>query len=77
MTLPHSFLLSDVVRENLKQRKRELNTLVDNQLSSNTRQLLDDLFKIEQEQNRHSLTLLKKQSQSTRPSKIKESVAIF
>lgn len=77
VTLPHSFLLSDVIRANLKQRKRELNTLVDNHLSSNTRQLLDDLFEIEQEQNRYRLTLLKKQSQSTRPTKIKESVANF
>lgn len=77
VTLPHSFLLSDVVRANLKQRRSELNTLVDNHLSSNTRQLLDDLFEIEQEQNRYRLTLLKKQSQSTRPTKIKESVANF
>ncbi|MCP4286404.1 MAG: hypothetical protein GY792_18480, partial [Gammaproteobacteria bacterium] len=55
----------------------ELNTLVDTHLSPDTRQLLDDLFEMGQGENRYRLTLLKKLSQSTRPTRIKESVADF
>ena len=77
MTLPHSHVLTDMVRAALKQRRQELNTLVDEHLLPDTRQLLDSLFEMDQGENRYRLTLLKKLSQSTRPTKIKESVADF
>lgn len=54
----------------------ELDGLMDDQLSDNRRRLLDDLFAAS-EKNRYGLTLLKKLSQSTRPTKIKEAVADF
>lgn len=77
MTLPNSYFLTDRIREGLKQRRHELNRLVDAHLLPDTRQLLDDLFGMGQGGNRYRLTLLKKLSQSTRPTKIKEAVADF
>ncbi len=44
MTLPHSNFLTALIRAGLKQRRYELNTLVDAHLPPDTRQLLDDLF---------------------------------
>ena len=77
MTLPHSNFLTALIRAGLKQRRYELNTLVDAHLSPDTRQLLDDLFEMGQGENRYRLTLLRKLSQSTRPTRIKKSVADF
>ena len=76
-TLPHSNFLTGLIRTGLKQRRQELNTLVDDHLSPDTRRLIDDLFGMDQGENRYRLTLLKKLSQSTRPTRIKESVADF
>ena len=46
-------------------------------LSEDARVLLGDRFTAPDDQNRYRLTLLKKLSQSTRPTEIKESVADF
>ncbi|MCP4288105.1 MAG: Tn3 family transposase, partial [Gammaproteobacteria bacterium] len=77
MTLPKSYFLTDLIRAGLKQRRQELSALVDEHLLPDTRQLLDDLFEMGHGENRYRLTLLKKLSQSTRPTKIKESAADF
>ncbi len=50
---------------------------MDRHLSHDARVLLDDLFAAPDDQNRYRLTLLKKLSQSTSPSRIKEAVADF
>lgn len=77
ITLPHSNSLTSLIREGLKQRRQELSRLVDDHLLPNAKKLLDDLFEMDQGKNRYRLTLLKRLSQSTKPSKIKESVADF
>lgn len=77
ITLPHSNFLTDLIRVGLKKRREELNKLVDGCLLPDSRQLLDDLFEVDKGGSRYRLTLLKKQSQSTRPTRIKESVADF
>ena len=46
-------------------------------LTDVSRALLDDLFTAPDVQNRYRLTLLKKLSQSTKPTRIKEGVADF
>jgi len=50
---------------------------MDAHLDNPTRDLLDDLFSTPEDQNRYRLTLLKKLSQSTKPSWVKETVADF
>ena len=50
---------------------------MDRHLSDDARVLLDDLFSAPDDQNRYRLTLLKRLSQSTSPSRIKEAVADF
>lgn len=77
ITLPHSNFLTDLIREGLKKRRQELSELVDGCLHPESRLLLDELFELDKGANRYRLTLLKKLSQSTRPTKIKESVADF
>lgn len=77
ITLPHSNSLTSLIRAGLKQRRQELSRLVDDHLLPNAKKLLDDLFEMDQGENRYRLTLLKRLSQSTKPSKIKESVADF
>ena len=72
--LPNYYQLSELILTALNQRKKELAAVIDKKLRLDTRMLLDSLF--EQECNdkyaRYKLTLLKKLSQSTRPTKIKE-----
>ncbi|MGB3222258.1 MAG: DUF4158 domain-containing protein [Desulforhopalus sp.] len=77
ITLPHSNFLTDLIRRGLKKRKQELNKLVDACLLPESRQLLEDLFEMDKGESRYRLTLLKKLSQSTRPTRIKESVVDF
>ena len=55
----------------------ELIELMDAHLTEDARALLDDLFTTADDQNRYRLTLLKKLSQSTKPTKIKEAVVDF
>lgn len=61
----------------LQAHKAELIALIDRLLTDETRNLLDDLFTAPGEQNRYRLTLLKKLSQSTKPTRIKECVTDF
>lgn len=77
ITLPHSNFLTDLIRRGLKKRRQELNKLVDACLLPDSRQLLEDLFEMDKGESRYRLTLLKKLSQSTRPTRIKESVVDF
>ena len=75
--IPSTYRLSDLIRSGLQDRKTELVALMDRHLSDDARSLLDDLFTAPDDQNRYRLTLLKKLSQSTRPTRIKEAVADF
>ena len=50
---------------------------MDAHLTDDTRAFLDELFTTSDDQNRYRLTLLKKLSQSARPTKIKEAIADF
>ena len=73
--VPSAYRLNDLIRAGLRTRKAELIALMDRHLSDDARILLDDLFSAPDNQNRYRLTLLKKLSQSTSPSRIKEAVA--
>ena len=75
--VPTAYRISDLIRAGLHDRKIELVSLIDSQLSNETESMLDELFVAPDDQNRYRLTLLKKLSQSTKPTKIKESVADF
>ena len=75
--VPSSRTLSDLIRAGLQEHKAELITLMSMHLNQQTRRLLDDLFTTSDDQNQHRLTLLKKLSQSTKPSQVKESIADF
>ena len=75
--LPKSGTLLELIRSGLQARKAELITLMDTRLTDATRVLLDDLFTAPEELNRYRLTLLKKLSQSTKPTRIKEAIADF
>lgn len=75
--VPSAYRLNDLIRAGLHDRKAELIALMDSQLPAEARHLLDDLFTASDDQNRYRLTLLKKLSQSTSPSRIKEAVADF
>ncbi len=69
--------LSDLIHNGLQEHKTELVTLMEVHLDDQTRYLLDGLFASPDDQNQHRLTLLKKLSQSTKPSRVKESIADF
>jgi TnpA family transposase len=75
--VPQSGTLLELIRSGLQVRKTELIALMETHLSNATRRLLDDLFAAPDDQNRDHLTLLKKLSQSTKPTRIKEGVADF
>lgn len=75
--VPTSRNLTDSIRTGLHERKAELVGLMDDHLCNESRRLLDDLFAAPEDQNRYRLTLLKKLSQSTRPTRIKEAVSDF
>ena len=64
-----------MIRSGLQARITELIELIDAHLTDDARALLDDLFTTTDDQNRYRLTLLKKLSQSARPTKIKEAIA--
>ena len=66
--------LSKIILTELNQRKKELATVIEQKLARDARVLLDGLFVQESEGKhaRYKLTLLKKLSQSTRPTQIKE-----
>lgn len=77
LQVPSAYRLNDLIRAGLHDRKAELVVLMDRHLSDDARILLDGLFSAPDDQNRYRLTLLKKLSQSTSPSRIKEAVADF
>jgi hypothetical protein len=75
--VPKAGTLCELIRSGLQSRKVELVALMDNHLADETRSLLDELFTAPDEQNRYRLTLLKKLSQSTKPTRIKERIVDF
>lgn len=72
--LPGYNQLSALILKALNQRKKYLAAVIDKELTTNARALLDGLFDQEGEDKyaRYKLTLIKKLSQSTKPAKIKE-----
>ncbi|MBF0381801.1 MAG: Tn3 family transposase [Magnetococcales bacterium] len=77
MQVPKAGTLVELVRSGLHARKAELMVLMDKHLSDKTRQLLDMLFTTPDNQNQYRLTLLKKLSHSTKPSRVRECVTDF
>lgn len=75
--VPRSGVLLELTRSGLQSRKTELIARMDAHLTDDARALLDKLFTTPDDQNRYRLTLLKKLSQSARPTKIKEAIADF
>jgi len=72
--LPNYYQLSELILTALNQRKRDLAAVINQELTPDTRSLLDGLLEQESETKYacYKLTLLKKLSQSTKPTKIKE-----
>lgn len=77
MQVPQSGTLLELTRLGLQERKEELIALMSGHLGDEPRSLLDMLFTAPEDQNRYRLTLLKKPSQSTKPTKIKEAISDF
>mgnify|MGYP005638583507 FL=1 len=79
-SLPSYYQLSKIILIALNQRKWKLADLIDQELTQDTRFLLDGLFvqgaenSVTSQYSRYKLTLLKKLSQSTKPTKVKERV---
>ena len=74
---PVSGVITEMIRSGLQAHKSNLITLMETHLDNQIRRLLDDLFTTQNDQNQYHLTLLKKLSQSTKPSKVKELIADF
>ena len=84
--VPSYFRLSEMILTGINDRKKELVDIIKQSLTKDARQFLDQLFvqshSLDGEENSspttaYKLTLLKRFSQSTRPSKVKERVADF
>ena len=75
--VPMAWVITELIRSGLQEHKSKLVTLIGTHLTNETRYLLDDLFTTQDDQNQYRLTLLKKLSQSTKPSRVKESIADF
>lgn len=80
VALPSSDALGKLILEAINHRRQELVKIIDQNLSDETRGLLDQLLEKvaddgDEPSNRFQLTLLKRCSQSTKPGKIKESVS--
>ncbi|MBK8535402.1 MAG: hypothetical protein IPL59_09890 [Candidatus Competibacteraceae bacterium] len=75
--VPKAGALFELIRLGLHTRKAELVTLMETHLTDEARHLLDALFAAPEDRNRYPLTLLKKRSQSTKPTRIKEGIADF
>jgi len=75
--VPTFWVINELIRSGLQEHQKALVTLMNTHLNDQARTLLDHLFTTPDEQNQYRLTLLKKLSQSTKPSKIKESIADF
>ncbi len=74
---PVAWVVTELIRSGLQEHKSSLVTLMDAHLDNQTRYLLDNLFTTPGDQYQYRLTLLKKLSQSTKPSRVKESIADF
>ena len=79
--IPGSFALTELITKESQQHRRELAATIDRYLSIRHRELLDALldkqealWQPEPQVQRYKLTLLKRFSQSTRPSKIKANI---
>jgi len=79
--VPNYFKLTDLILDALSQRKQQLSSLIERELTQETRQLLEVLFvqtptdsdvSVPAKTTRYKLTLMKKLSQSTKPTKVKE-----
>ncbi len=77
LQVPRSGVLLELIRSGLQANKVDLITQMDERLTNDARALLDELFTTPDDQNRYRLTVLKKLSQSTKPTKIKEAVADY
>jgi len=75
--VPQSGTLIELIRNGMQERKAELINLMADHIGDSARDLLDGLFTVSDQKNRYRLTLLKKLSQSTRPTHIRESIADF
>ena len=75
--VPKVGTLAELIRLGLNQRKTELVKLMEAHLTDQARHLLDGLFTQPDNQNQYRLTLLKKLSQSTRPSRVRAAIADF
>jgi len=73
--LPGVGRLTDFIRYQLADHKRALMNVVELHLTSPVRAMLDDLFERDDGGNRYRLSLLKKLSQSSRPTKVREAAA--
>lgn len=85
--VPGYFKLAELILQQINQGKQELTSLIDRELPHSSRQLLDTLFvqellssqsvakPVPGKTSAYRLTLLKKLSQSTRPTKVRESIA--
>ena len=69
--VPKAGTLFELIRAGLHERKAEPVAQMDAHPGDEVRGLSDDLFTAPDEQNRYRLTLLKKLSQSTKPTRIK------
>jgi len=75
--VPVAWVVTELIRSGLQEHKSSLVTLMDIHLDNQIRYLLDNLFTTPGDQYQYRLTLLKKLSQSTKPSRVKESIADF
>ncbi|MGI9417576.1 MAG: Tn3 family transposase, partial [Geminicoccaceae bacterium] len=75
--VPRAGTLLELIRSGLQAHKTKLVALMDAHLTNEARVLLDDLFTAPEDRNRYRLTLLKKLSQSTKPTRIKEGITDF
>ncbi len=69
--VPIFWIINELVRSGLQEHQKALVASMNTHLNERARALLDNLFTTPDEQNQYRLTLLKKLSQSTKPSKIK------
>ena len=75
--VPGSGVILEQIRSGLHVRKAEPIALMDARLANDARELLDGLFTTAEDRNLCRLTLLKRLSQSARPTKIEEAIADF
>ena len=77
ITLPEAGAVCALIRQSLQSHKQFLILRMSNQLTPETSELLDSLFTRDHEEQGYRLTLLKRLSQSIKPTKVRECVADF